>query len=96
MARKIGCEASFAYTDDHMAGLKLERFARAIALHDAVCDGALFPAEWNVRPMEGATLALTCERCGETFREQFALGELAGDRAHLEQLFTELQRRAIN
>jgi hypothetical protein len=65
-------------------------------VHDAACDGALFPAEWKVRPTEDATLALTCETCGETFREHFTLLELAGDRAHLERLFAEIQRRAIN
>ena len=62
-----------------MAGLKLERFARAIAMHDAVCDGVLSAAEWTVRPQQDATIALTCGACGQTFREQFALSELAGD-----------------
>ena len=79
-----------------MAGLKLERFARAIAIHDAACDGVLSPAEWSVRPQQDATIALTCGTCGETFREQFALSELAGDRAELERLFAEVQRRAVN
>jgi len=80
----------------HMLGLKLERFARAIAMHDAVCDGVLSPAEWTVRPQQDATIALTCGTCGETFREQFALTELAGDRSELEQLFADVQRRAVN
>ena len=79
-----------------MLGLKLERFARAIAMHDAVCDGVLSPAEWTVRPQQDATIALTCGTCGETFREQFALTELAGDRSELERLFAEVQRRAVN
>ena len=79
-----------------MAGLKLERFARAIAMHDAVCDGILSPAEWTVRPHQDATIALTCRTCGQTFREQFALSELAGDRSELESLFAEVQRRAVN
>jgi hypothetical protein len=79
-----------------MAGLKLERFARAIATHDVVCDGVLSPVEWTVRPRQDATIALTCGACGQTFREQFALSELAGDRSELERLFADVQRRAIN
>jgi hypothetical protein len=79
-----------------MLGLKLERFARAIAMHDAVCDGVLSPAEWTVRPQQDATIALACGICGETFREQFALSELTGDRSELERLFADVQRRAVN
>jgi len=79
-----------------MAGLKLERFARAIAMHDAVCHGVLSPAEWTVRPQRDATIALTCGTCGQTFREQFVLSELAGDRSELERLFADVQHRAIN
>jgi hypothetical protein len=82
--------------EPHMAGLKLERFARAIAIHDAACAGKLVPTEWDVRPMQDATIALACERCGELFREQFNLVELAGDRAQLERLFAQVQRHAIN
>lgn len=65
-------------------------------MHDAVCDGALFPAEWSVRPAEDATIVLTCGVCGQTFRERFTLIELAGDRPELERLFADIQRRAIN
>jgi hypothetical protein len=79
-----------------MAGLKLEQFARTIAMHDAVCDGALCPTEWTVHPQQDATIALTCGACGQTFREQFALSELAGDRSELERLFADVRRRAIN
>ena len=51
-----------------MAGLKLERFARTIAMHDAVCDGVLSPAEWTVRPQQDATIALACGTCGQDMR----------------------------
>jgi hypothetical protein len=86
---------------------KLERFARAIVDHTAVCGGALLPTErpilslqfptaQTVRPLQDTTIALTCQTCGQMFREHFTPAELASDGDTLKLVFAAFQRRSTN
>lgn len=75
---------------------KVENFTRAVARHQATCDGELTIVERRIRPMIDATIGLACATCGRTYRECFTPIDATSVAADFERLFQALVGRAIN